>query len=152
MNAISRWDPVQELEQFQNRVLSAFRPMGGRTNGDGDGVLAAAQWVPSVNISENEKEYLVCAELPEIPPKDVKVTLESGVLTISGERKSEEDTKNHRHHLVERSYGRFVRSFTLPNDIDPDQVDAQFRDGMLKVRISKSEQAKPKQIEIRTGN
>ena len=108
-----------------------------------------ADWAPLVDIEENENGYLIKADLPGLSKDDVHVTLENGVLSISGERKQEKEEKDKKYHRVERVYGRFVRSFTLPEDADPDQISAQFKDGVLEVRIGKSEAVKPKRIEIK---
>src|SRR6202011_2607294 len=108
--------------------------------------MTVADWVPIADITEDEKEYLIKAELPDLKKEDVKVTLENGVLTISGERKFEK--KNKKYHRVERAYGRFVRSFALPDDADPNGVQADFKDGVLIVHLPKNEKAKPKQIEV----
>jgi len=150
MNALSRWNPVRELEEFQNRVLSAFRPGSGR-HGNGEESLAMSDWSPLVNITEDEKEYLIAAEIPEVNKEDVKVTLENGILTITGERKVEKEEKNKKRHLIERSYGSFARSFSLPSDGDASKVDAEFKDGILRVRVAKSEAARPKQIEVKAA-
>ncbi|MDB6132792.1 MAG: heat shock protein Hsp20 [Verrucomicrobiales bacterium] len=150
MNALTRWNPVRELEEFQNRILTAFRPVAGRYQ-DGNDSLTSVEWAPSVSISEDEKEYRITAEVPGVKPEDVKVTMENGTLSITGERRLEREDKNVRHHLTERVYGRFMRSFSLPGDSDPSQVDAQFRDGLLSIRIAKSEMARPKQIEIKVA-
>lgn len=148
---MTRWNPVRELEDFQNRILSAFRPQGSRFGNGEDGQQSLADWSPTVNISEDEKEYLIDAELPEVKREDVNVTVNNGILSISGERKFERDDQGKKHHLIERSYGRFVRSFSLPGDCDSGQVQAHFKDGLLRVKIAKSEAAKPKQIEVRDG-
>jgi HSP20 family protein len=137
---------VRELEEFQNRILSAFHPANGRA---GNGRESVSEWSPLVNITEDEKEYLIAAEIPEVKKEDVKVTLENGVLTITGERKWEHEENNKKRHLIERSYGSFARSFSLPGDADASKVDAQFKDGILKIRVAKTEAARPKQIEVR---
>jgi HSP20 family protein len=113
--------------------------------------MTIADWVPTADITEDDKEYLIRAELPDLRKEDVKVTVENGVLTISGERKFEKEEKQKKYHRVERAYGRFVRGFTLPDDADADGVKADFKDGMLTVHLPKNEQAKPKQIEVKVG-
>src|SRR6202022_2457316 len=151
MQTITRWEPLREMEDFQNR-LSNFSPLFGRplrrTNGHGREDITLADWTPLADITEDEKEYLIKAELPEMKKEDVKVTVENGVLTISGERKFEKEEKNKKYHRVERGYGTFVRSFTLPDDADPNGVQADFKDGVLIVHLPKNEKAKPKQIEV----
>src|SRR6185436_3418278 len=135
---LTRWNPMRELEDFQNRILSAFKP-ASRENGNGQEALAMAEWMPLVDVAEDDKEYLITAELPEVKKEDVKVTLENGRLTITGERKFEKEEKNKKYHRVERSYGTFARSFTLPNDGDAAKVNAEFKDGMLRIRVAKRE-------------
>jgi len=154
-NALTRWNPWRELEDFQSRILSAFNPgtsnrLSNRGDGDGDG-NGSALWMPLVDITEDDKEYLITAELPEVKKEDVKVTVENGVLTLTGERKFEKEEKDKRYHRLERSYGSFARSFTLPSDSDAQKVNAEFKDGVLKVHVTKSETAKPKQIEVKVS-
>ena len=110
--------------------------------------ITLAEWSPLVDITEDDKEYLIKAELPEIKKEEIKFTVENGVLVISGERKLEKEEKGRKYHGVERAYGSFVRSFSLPDDADADKVNAEFNDGVLKVHIAKSESARPKQIEV----
>ncbi len=110
-----------------------------------------AEWMPLVDIAEDEREYLITAELPEVKKEDVKVTMENGILTVTGERKFENEEKNRRWHRVERSYGSFARSFALPDDGDAAKVKAGFKDGILKVHVAKSEAARPKQIEVKVS-
>ena len=150
--ALTRWNSLRELEDFQSRILSAFKP-AWRGDGDGNGreALTMAEWTPLVDVAEDDKEYLITAELPEVKKNDVKVTLENGMLTITGERKFEKEEKNKKYHRVERSDGTFARSFALPNDGDPAKVNAEFKDGMLKIRVAKSEAAQPKQIEVKAS-
>jgi HSP20 family protein len=150
MNTLTRWNPLRELEDFQNRILSAFKP-ASRGNGNGQEALAMAEWSPLVDVAEDDKEYVISAELPDVRKEDVKVTLENGMLTITGERKFEKEEKNKKYHRIERSYGSFARSFALPTDGDAGKVDAQFKDGMLRVRVAKSEAARPKQIEVKAS-
>jgi HSP20 family protein len=148
MNSLSKWDPykdwdpVRELDEFQNRLTSFF----GRHPFQR---LPSAEWSPSVDIIEDEKEFLVKAELPEVKREDVHVTVENGYLTITGERKFENERKNKRFHRSERAYGSFTRSFSLPEGASPAKVRAEFKDGLLQVHLPKSENAPKKQIEIK---
>jgi len=136
------------MEDFQNRLSTLFgRPLR-RPDGHGREDITLADWMPLADIAEDEKEYLIKAELPELRKEDVKVTVENGVLTISGERKFEQEEKEKKYHRVERGYGTFVRSFTLPDDSDANRVKAEFKNGILIVHLPKSERAKPKQIEV----
>jgi HSP20 family protein len=147
-----RWDPFRDLEEMTNRLSSLFgRPLSQRFDGGRRESLTLSEWTPLVDISEDDKEYLVTAEIPDVRKDDVKVAVENGVLMIRGERKHEEEQKGKRYHRVEREYGAFERSFTLPEDADAEKVNAEFHDGLLKVHIAKSESAKPKYIDIKVS-
>lgn len=113
--------------------------------------MTVAQWAPLVDITEDDREYLIKAELPEVRKEDVKVTVEHGTLNLSGERKLEKAENGRHYHRIERSYGSFVRSFVLPDDADAQKVAAEFKDGVLRVRVQKLEQALPKSIEIKVA-
>jgi HSP20 family protein len=121
------------------------------TGNGGKEALTVAQWSPLVDITEDEKEYLIKAELPDMKKEDVRLTVENDVVAISGERTFEKEEKGKKYHRVERAYGSFVRSFTLPEDADGSKVSADFKDGMLQVHLPKSQKAKPKTIEIKVG-
>jgi HSP20 family protein len=125
------------------------RPALPRTNGKE--TMVVADWVPSVDVSETDGEYQIKAEIPDVKKEDVKVTVEDGVLTIQGERKQEKEEKGKKYHRVECSYGSFVRSFTLPDLVDEGKVKAEFKDGVLNLKLPKSEKAKPKSIEVKIG-
>ncbi len=140
--ALVRWSPFRELEEMQ-RSLS--RILDDATFGSTE----TGQWLPAVDIRETDEALLVEAELPGIDKKDVNVEVKDGVLTISGERKFEKDVKEENVHRIERSYGRFVRSFSLPTNVDTDKVEASMKDGVLHVRLPKKESAKPKAIAVK---
>jgi HSP20 family protein len=125
------------------------RPAQPQANGKE--TMIVADWVPSVDVSETDGEYQIKAEIPDVKKEDVKVTLEDGVLTIQGERKQEKEDKGKKYHRVERTYGSFVRSFTLPDLVDEEKVKAEFKDGILKLQLPKSEKARPKAIEVKVG-
>jgi HSP20 family protein len=149
MNAVTRWDPFRELEEMQHRLSSVLgRQSQTRQNGDKESITVA-EWAPVVDITEDEQEYLIKADLPEVQREEVKVTVENGVLVLSGERRLEKEDKNRRYHRVERSYGSFARSFSLPDDADSGKVNAEFKEGVLKLHIPKSESARPRQIEVK---
>jgi HSP20 family protein len=147
---IIKWSPFRELEDIQTRLNRFFnettapRPIGE------DGIFFA-DWMPPVDVQELEKEYLIKAELPEVKREDVKVEMLDGVLTIEGERKQEKEEKGKRFHKVERSYGKFVRQFALPNEVEPTKIQAEFKDGMLNVHLPKTSVAKPKTIEVKVA-
>jgi HSP20 family protein len=149
MNALTRWDPFKEMEDMQSRMARLFGLAPARvTNGNKES-MTVAEWAPLVDIIEDEKEWVVKTDLPEVKKEDVKVTVENGVLTITGERKLEKEEKDTKYHRVERSYGSFFRSFTLPDAADSPKVSAEFKEGVLKVHLPKSERAKPKAIEVK---
>lgn len=147
----SEWDPFQELQDFENRLAGFFGRAPVRTNGDKKEAISVAQWAPLVDISEDDKEYLVKAELPEIKKEDVRVSVENGVLSISGERKIEKEEKDKKYHRVERAYGRFERTFALPEGADGTKITAEFKEGVLKVHLPKAENAKPKSVTVKVA-
>jgi len=110
---------------------------------------ALALWTPAVDIAEHDDQYVVKVELPGVSKDEVKITLESNILTIRGEKKQEKETKKENYHRVERSYGSFQRSFTLPTTVKSDKIDASYNNGVLTVALPKAEEAKPKQIEVK---
>jgi len=135
-------------------ISERFSRIFGRVparNESGREALTVADWVPMVDIAEDDKEYLIKAEIPEVDKKDVKVTVQDGVLTIQGERKQEKEEKDKRFHRVERSYGTFVRTFSLPEDVAEDRMKAEFKDGVLLIHLPKTEKPKPKAVEIKVA-
>ena len=151
MHAITRWDPFKELEDMQSRLNTMFGRAPVRKGGDKEEALTVAEWAPLVDITEDDKEYLIKAELPDVKKEDIKLTVDEDVLTITGERKYEKEEKGKKYHRVERAYGSFMRSFTLPEDADGAKVSAECKDGLLKVHLPKSEKAKPKSIEVKVN-
>jgi HSP20 family protein len=133
---------------MENRLASYFGRPATHVNGDKE-AMTVAEWSPLVDISEDDKEYVIKAEVPELKREDVKVSVQDNILSISGERKSEKEEKNKKYHRVERTYGRFMRSFTLPDNCDGGKVSAEYKDGVLKIHLPKSEQAKPKAIDVK---
>jgi HSP20 family protein len=151
MNTLTRWDPFKEMEGTQNRLARFFGLAPPRTGNGGQEVMTVTEWAPSVDISEDDKEWVVKADLPEVKKEDVKVTVENGVLTITGERKFEKEVKDKKYHRIERAYGNFLRSFTLPDGADGSKVNAEFKEGVLQVHLPKSEKAKPKAVEVKVS-
>jgi HSP20 family protein len=147
--ALVRWDPFRELEDMSERLNRMFARPALRSSGKE--TLTVADWVPTVDISETDEEYLIKAELPEVKKEDVKLSVHDDVLSISGERKYEKEEKGKKFHRVERAYGSFTRSFTLPDDADAAKIAAEYKDGVLKVHLPKSEKAKPKSIEVKVS-
>ena len=148
MNAIMPWDPFKELDELQTRLSTLFGRSPLRKNGEKDEAMTVAQWAPLVDIVEDEHEYLIKAELPEVKKEEVKVTVQDGVLSLAGDRKFVKEEKDKKYHRVERAYGSFVRTFSLPEDADENKVSADFKDGVLQVHLPKSEKARPKNIEV----
>lgn len=147
---MTRWNPFRELEEMMsryNRLMPAL-PSLESTFEPGQEVMTKADWMPAVDISETPQAYLVKAELPEIGRDDVKLNVRDHVLTLSGERHLEKETGDTKHHRIERLYGSFSRSFTLPDDASEEAVDAQFKEGVLTITIPKSQQVKPRSIDV----
>lgn len=145
---LAMWNPFRELDEVQNRLGSFFGGTFPRF-GNGNGGLKLADWSPQVDITEDDKEYLIKADLPEMKKDEIKVNVTEGVLAVSGERKTEKEEKNKKIHRIERSYGTFERSFTLPDDADGAKVSAEFKEGVLKVHLPKTPIARPKAIEVK---
>ena len=149
MNVV-RWDPFRELEDVSDKLNRLFsRPAARRDNGQE--TMTVADWIPTVDISETDAEFAIMAELPEVKKEDVKITLQQGVLTIQGHRAQEREERGKRYHRVERAYGTFARTFTLPDYVDESNVNAEFKDGVLTLHVPKSEKAKPKAIEVKVA-
>jgi HSP20 family protein len=146
---IVKWDPFHELETIQARLNRMFggAPIRGIT---GD-TPAFGDWAPAVDIQETDTEYLVKADLPDVKKDDVKVEFEDGVLTVEGERKQEKEEKNTKLHKIERAYGKFVRRFALPTEVDATKLTAQYKDGVLNVHLPKSPTGKPKAITVKVA-
>lgn len=143
---IVRWDPFRELEDVSGRLNRLF---SRRLIPAAEDEAFFADWTPAADVQETDKEYLIKADLPEVKKEDVKVEYEDGVLTLEGERKLEKEEKGKRFQKIERSYGRFMRRFALPADVDERKILAEFKDGVLNVHLPKSERAKPKAIEVK---
>jgi HSP20 family protein len=145
---VTRWEPFREFEKLPEQMarffgFPAIRPYTAEEN------LTVADFMPPVDIYETEKEYLIKLDLPEVAKEEVKVYVEDGVLTIQGERHKEKEEKGKKFHRIERSSGTFLRTFTVPPDADEVKIDAEFKEGLLKVHLPKSEKAKPKTIDVK---
>ena len=144
--AIMRWEPftntVTAQREFDRFFKDAFTPFLV------EGELSTHTWAPPVDIYETENDIVLKAELPGVDPKDVEVKVEDNTLYLKGERKFEKEVKNESYHRVERSYGSFARSFSLPNSINTDKVKAEFKDGLLTLTLPKREEAKPRTVKI----
>ena len=147
---VTRWEPLRDFEKLPEQMARWFgfptiRPYTTEE------ALTVADFMPPVDIAETEKEYLIKLDLPEVPKEEVKVFVEGGVLTIQGERRKEKEEKGKRFHRIERSYGTFLRTFTVPPDADETKIDAEFMEGLLKFHLPKSEKARPKTIDVKVS-
>ena len=139
------FDPFRPFEERLRHFFEGFEPF--RTSSEENWSLAT--WAPACDIYETDNEIVVKAELPEVNKENVYVSIDNNLLTVRGERKFSEETKKENYHRVERSYGEFMRSFTIPSFVDVNKVNAEFKDGMLRVTLAKREESKPKQIEVK---
>jgi len=148
--AIIRWDPFREISALQermNRLLSDFRvraPLGEEG-------MAQGAWIPAVDIYETKDSIVLNVELPGVSKEDLSLEVKDNTLTIKGEKKMEKDVNEESYHRMERTYGSFMRAFTLPSTVQQDKVKAKFKDGILEILIPKVEEAKPKQIKVEVG-
>lgn len=133
-----RWDPMRDMEEIMRGMQRAFSSWPSRT----DESMTLAEWSPSVDIGETDKEFVVKAELPEVRKEDIRVNVDDSTLSISGERKAEKEEKGVRYHRLERSYGRFERSFSLPDEADASKITSEYKEGILTVHLPKNPQAK----------
>ena len=145
---LMRWDPYREIASLQDRLNRAF---GGYNRSDRDDEMQLSAWAPPVDIAEEKDRIMITAELPGFKENEIEIQTENGMLTLRGERKFEKETDGKSYHRVERSYGQFVRSFSLPNNVDREKIQATFRDGLLQVELPKREDAKPRTIKISPG-
>jgi len=147
MASVLRWDPVKEFDDLARRLTPfILRSTDGRA--EERQAKRSVEWSPNVDISEEEGAYLIKAELPEVSKEAVKLVVENNVLSLSGERVRTAEKNGVRYHRVEREYGAFLRSFTLPEDADSKKISANMKDGVLTVRIEKLAEAKPLAVEI----
>jgi HSP20 family protein len=152
--AIVRWNPARELTAFPASVLNMQREINRmfddffRSDSDESSLLTQA-WRPAADITEEDDAYVAKVELPGVSKDDVKITMQDNVLHIRGEKKSEKKGKEDNFHRVERFYGTFQRSFTLPTSVKSDRIEAEYKDGILTITMPKAEEAKPKQIEVK---
>lgn len=143
---LTKWDPFVELGEMQQRLNRLFgeRPFATQAEGFAD-------FMPAVDIQETDTEFIVKADLPEVKKEDVKVQVQDGVLVIEGERQKEKEEKGKRFHKVEREYGKFVRRFALPADVDAGKTQAEFKDGVLRIALEKTATARPQVVNVKVG-
>jgi HSP20 family protein len=144
---LAKWNPWREMEDLVDRYTKAL----GWPRGSSNEIVATGDWVPRVDIAETDKEFTIKVEIPEVKKEDIRVIIEERVLVIRGERKQEAEEKGKKFHRVERFYGSFVRSFTLPENADDTKVTSSFVDGVLTLKIPKAEPVKSKAIEVPVG-
>ncbi|HUB18478.1 MAG TPA: Hsp20/alpha crystallin family protein [Acidobacteriaceae bacterium] len=145
--AITRWDPFRDVLTLQNRMNSLFQEFN-RSDADG---MSTAAFVPPVDIYEDEHKIVLKLEVPGMKENDLDIQIENNVLTVKGERKFEKEEKEENFHRIERRYGSFYRSFTVPNTVNPDSVKASYEAGILRLELEKRAEAKPKQIKVAVG-
>ncbi len=149
--ALIRWEPIRELDTIQsefNRLFNSF--FDTPTAGSGSG--SPRRWVPPMDLIETEGEYVLRADLPGLAENDVKIELDENVLTVSGERKAEHEHRKAGYYRVERSFGSFRRSLTLPEGVDADAIQATFNHGVLEVKVPKPAQRQPRRVRISVGD
>src|ERR1017187_1274482 len=144
MTVLTRWDPFREFSSLQDRMNRLVRD----SFGDGQEALATTSFAPAVDVYEDEHSVTLKIEVPGIQEKDIDVRIENNTLTVHGERKYEEEEKEENYRRIERQYGSFTRSFTLPNTVNHDNVQADYDKGVLKIKLEKKAEAKPKQIKV----
>jgi HSP20 family protein len=147
--ALIRWDPVRELDSFQSEMNRLFDRFFDGRSGNGNTVQ---RWIPAMDVVETEDHLVLRADLPGMSEDDVEIEIKDGVLTVSGERRSENEEKGEGYHRVERAFGRFSRSLALPQGTEADQVDAKFDNGVLEVQVPKPQESKPTRVQIGKGS
>ena len=150
--AIVRWDPFREFATLQNQMNRLFQDISPARTGAGEEFMTTGTFVPPVDIYEDEHSITLKLEVPGIEEKDLDIRVENQTLVVRGERKIEKDLKEENFHRIERSYGAFSRSFTLPNTVDTNNVNADYANGVLTVTLAKRAEAKPKQIKVNVGS
>jgi HSP20 family protein len=135
----ARWDPLREMEDMMRGMQRVFTTWPAKSEES----MTLSEWRPSVDIGENDKEYVVKAELPDVNKEDIKVSVEGGTLSISGERRVEKEEQDMKFHRMERAYGHFERTFSLPDEADTDQITSEYKQGILTVHLPKNPGVKP---------
>jgi len=145
--AITKWDPFRDLMILRDRMNRLFEDIVSSPRTE-DSEIIQSTWSPAVDIYETENELVLTAELPGVDEKDVEIKIEDNTLTLKGERKFEKETREETYHRIERAYGSFYRSFSLPNYIDQDKISAEYENGLLKVHMPKKPEVKPRKVKI----
>jgi HSP20 family protein len=143
---LTQWEPVRTFAELQDRINRAFsESYAGRTE---EGLMNSGTWIPAVDIYQNGNELVLKAELPDMKREDIDITVEDSTLTIKGEKKLTDEVKNEQFHRIERRYGTFSRSFTLPPTVDATKISAEYKNGVLTVRLPIREESKPRQVHV----
>jgi HSP20 family protein len=150
--ALVRWEPVRELSSIQNEMNRLFNTFFDSPTPGNGGNAGLRRWIPAMDLVETDEHFVLKADLPGLTESDVNIEVEDNVLTVSGERKAEHEDKREGYVRVERAYGAFRRSLTLPEGVDPETVTASFENGVLEVRIPKPEERKPRRVAIQVGD
>ena len=145
---LMRFDPFCELEDLSTRLSRLLNAAPARNDDNG---LTFADWSPAMDVQETAGEFLLKADLPDVKKDDVKVSMQDGVLCVEGERRQEKEEKDKKFHRIERSYGKFMRRMTLPTNVDPAKIAAEFKDGVLNIHLPKVPEAKPKTVEVKVA-
>jgi HSP20 family protein len=143
--SVTRWDPFQDLQAFREEMNRTFSRWFGREDQE---ERPAPRWAPALDVVESSDAYHIDVEVPGLRPEDIDVTVDQGMLTVQGERRSEQETRDRQYHRIERRYGVFRRSITLPSHVDADRVDATYDNGVLRLTVPKIEAAQPKRITV----
>jgi HSP20 family protein len=143
--SVSRWDPFQDLHAFRDEMNRTFNRWFGREEQD---ERSAPRWAPALDVMESGDAYHIDVEVPGLGPEDIDVTVDQGMLTVQGERRYQEETRDRQYHRVERRYGVFRRAITLPSHVDANRVDATYDNGVLRLTVPKTEAAQPKRITV----
>ncbi len=149
MTILTRWDPFREFTTLQDRMNRLFQDSFGQGR---DEALSTSSFAPAVDVYEDEHKITLKIEVPGIDEKDIDIRVENNTLTVTGERKFEKEEKEENYRRVERHYGSFTRSFTLPSTVDANNITADYDKGVLKVQLAKKAEAKPKQIKVNVGS
>jgi HSP20 family protein len=147
--SISRWDPFQEVQSLRDEMNRTLNRWFSREGGDEP---ASRRWMPALDVTESKDAYEIDVEVPGLRPEDINVTVEDGMLTVSGERRSEEEKGDRNYHRVERRYGAFRRSISLPRDVDASRVQANYDNGVLRLEVPKSAGSQAKRIEVKQSS
>jgi HSP20 family protein len=144
--SMTRWDPFQDLQSFRDEMNRTLNRWFSREEGDEP---TRRRWMPALDVTETEDAYQIDVEVPGLRPEDINVTVDQGMLTIQGERRSEEEKGDRSYHRVERHYGAFRRSISLPRDVDASKVEANYDNGVLRLRVPKTAGGQAKRIEVK---